>query len=280
MHNLNIKKQLKTQQGVALFQVLLIITILLFLAIFVSNKAKMQVSSAQKIADKQAAMLSVTSTLAKIKFNLLTLPADRLHDKLGWNFYGKDFLFNKAKVNIQDHNGLLSINKNTQIKLLTQLIGITNKESDSVNAVSPTLLKQWFANTNNIRLQNLEQLTNIGFSYQAAKIIWSAITVNPRILFNPMNVPEFILPVFFDKAQVQQIIDLRADDNSYMEMKQQMRNITQISEDEMVGYITGPYYRVKISAKIGKSEWNMLYELSIVQQLRGLDILILSQRPL
>jgi hypothetical protein len=173
---------------------------------------------------------------------------------------------------------LLSINKNTPVSLLKKVIDITQQENTSYRPVSAESFKQWFAN--NLHLQNLEQLINIGFSYQAAKIIWSAITVNPRILFNPMNVPALMLPVFFDKSQAQQIIALRKGHNSYIEMKQSIRDISQISEDEMVGYITGPYYRVKISAKIGKSEWNMLYELSIVQQLRGLDVLILSQRPL
>ncbi|PCI59284.1 MAG: hypothetical protein COB35_11710 [Gammaproteobacteria bacterium] len=271
---------LKKQQGVALFQVLLIVTILMFLAIFVTNKAKMQVKSAQSITDKQKAMLTVRTVLSKIKFNLLSSPADVLYDQQKWNFYGEEFLIDDVTVSIQDHNGLLFINKRTPVDLVDNIISLANSvDKKNNNSVSSKSFIHWFDEPTNTRIQNLEQFISMGFSWLSAKELWSYITVNPRVLFNPMNVPKTLLPVFFPNNQVGRILALRATGKNYVEIQHEMQTITKLTADESVGYVTGPYYRVKISAKINKSYWNMLYELSIVQQHNGLHVITLSQRP-
>ncbi|MBL4941378.1 MAG: hypothetical protein JKY81_06885 [Colwellia sp.] len=267
------------QKGVALFQVLLIITILMLLAIFVSNKAKMQVDSAQHIADKQAAMLDVTTTLAKIKFNLLAYTTEVLLNKNKWNFYGEEFFIGKVKVTIQDHNGLLFINNKTPLKTVKKAIDVAQKMDVSISGVSAETFIDWFSKPKNVRIQNLEQLMSIGFSFDAASKLWSFITTNPRVLFNPMNVPKPLMSVYFESSQSQQLLALRAEKKPYVTVREMTEVITGISNDETTGYIMGPYYRVKISAKTGKSHWNMLYEISIVQRHKGFEIIILSQRP-
>jgi len=268
------------QKGIALFQVLLITTILLILASFISRKANNQVDSAININDKQLAMLDVKSTLSHIKFNLLSKTSDFLADNQGWNFHGEEFEISGVTVSVQDHNGLLFINKKTSINRLNAIIEVIEKLTNQPFDVSAQVLRQWFSNPKNSRIQNLEQLINLGVSYESATIIWSNITVNPRILFNPMNTPYILLPVFFDNNQIQELTQLRTNNLTYKQTKQVVEQITAIENDEFSGYITGPYYRIKISANIGESYWKMLYELSIVQEYNGFDLITLSQRPL
>lgn len=267
------------QKGIALFQVLLIITILMLLAIFVTHKAKGQLDSAQKIADKQQAMLAVTSTLSQVSYGLLSYPVNELIDKHAWNFYGKEFLIGDVKVSIQDNNGLLSLHKNTPNKIVSKLISLAASADEDKQLMSPTTFINWFTQPNNIRIQNMEQFISMGFSFRQATELWSCITTLPLAMFNPMNVPDKLLVILFDETQVQQLRELRINSNTYNEIKQQTQTITNIYSDEAIGYITGPNYRVKISAIKNKSQWNMLYELGIVQRINGYQLITLSQKP-
>ena len=267
------------QKGIALFQVLLIIIILMLLAIFISHKAKSQIDSAQRIEDKQRAMLEVLSTLATIKYKLLAFPADVLNDKHGWNFYGKEFLIDGVTVTIQDHNGLISINKNTPKETVVKLLSLVRKDDEEYSSVSSTSFINWFAQSKNIHIQNMEQLMSMGFSFRVATEFWSYISTFTQIMFNPMNVPDKLLMTVFDEEQAKQLLELRTNNNVYNEIKKQTQIITNIYSDEAVGYITGPNFKVKIKANKNKSHWNMLYELGIVQRIKGYQLITLSQKP-
>jgi len=267
------------QKGIALFQVILITTILIILATYISNKANKQVSSAEQIKDKQLAMLATRSILSQIKFNLLTTTADILVDKQGWNFYGEEFLIDDVTVSIQDHNGLLSLNKNTPIETFKSIITTVENETNTSISVSANIFKEWFSNPAHNRIQNLEQLMNIGFSYEAAASVWHKISVNSRFVYNPMNVPTASLNVLYDKNIAQEIDQLRSNRLAYSELIERLKQVTGIQNGEDQAYITGPYYRIKINAKIGESHWKMLYELSMENGFNGMNLINLSQRP-
>lgn len=267
------------QKGIALFQVLLITTILLILASFISHKANNQINSAININDKQLAMLAEKSAISRIKFDLLAKTPDVLVDDEGWNFHGEEFEIAGVTVSVQDHNGLLFINKKTSINTLNAILKAVEKEISQPLDVTAPILKQWFSNLDNVRIQNLEQLINLGFNYESAESIWSKISVNSRFMFNPMNVPSLLLPVFFNSNQTQEISTIREEQLNFVDTKRIIKEITGIESDETVGYITGPYFRIKISANIGESHWKMLYEFSILKEYNGFHLVTLSQRP-
>jgi len=269
---------MRKQKGIALFQVILITSILILLATYVTTKAQQQVESGFNIANKQIAMLKVKTTLSKVKFHLLSKPASILHDQYGWNFYGEPFNIDGIEVTVQDHNGLIYLNQHTPISVFENIIKSVEQELSENITVATTNFQQWFIDPNNVRIQNLEQLTNIGFSYDAAVQIWNRISVNPKFLFNPANTPDKALNVLFSASQAMQIKELRPNTN-YIEIINQVEQATGITNDEETGYITGPYFRVKIKVQVEESSWHMLYELSLEKNFNGLNLITLSQRP-
>lgn len=131
-------KMYKRNQGIALFQVLLITAVISILAIQFTQTAKNQISIASTIVDRTQAQALMRSTEAELLFALITEPRRREANASNeyakvWNFYGAPFVLEgdderaldnsvTVEVSLQDQNGLLSLYRGYRPKLLEGLI--------------------------------------------------------------------------------------------------------------------------------------------------------------
>lgn len=157
--------KMKTSNGIALIQTLLIVAILSILVLFIISSAKSQVEQAYQFNNKVEAQIRLHSAEAKILFDLLTrnkfelMSSNLIGDSPLWNFYGKSFDFNKnIKVLIQDQSGLLNLHFINQELLKKVLInkGLDDIESNQV----VDILLDWQDLDSDERINGLEENTS------------------------------------------------------------------------------------------------------------------------
>lgn len=106
-----------SQQGIALIQVLLIVTILSLLVIFLAETARSQLDIALLAKQRVEAQVELHSSESLLSYELLTRPRHPGAVETGqvfaknWNFYGRPFsMLNNTEVRLTDASGKLSLN--------------------------------------------------------------------------------------------------------------------------------------------------------------------------
>lgn len=197
------------QRGVALIQVLLTVSMILILIVQLSKGSKEQVNTAIKFKEKNVALLSIDSSLEKIKFDLLT--KKRISNHLtNWNFYGKPFSYLDIELALQDETGLVSLPYFSDY--LTELSGASNRP-DVIRH-----LKLWQGTEGSGRIPAGFRGANMQYAAEVYQVPgWrdldvplSMVSYLPMYAFNPKNSPEDLLKLLAKNGAVEALLQKRA----------------------------------------------------------------------
>lgn len=257
--------KVRKNAGIALFQVLLISTILAILAIQFTQTARNQVAIANTISDRVKAQLTLKTTESELLFTLLTknkAPANDNNITKLWNFYGQPFIVSdQIAIEIQDQNGLLGVynlgNGRLLEKLITNLAPNLNasmianslidwQDIDSLKRINGAEQGDYNNQSfpTNLPLQNYHELLHVqGMNQDIWQRLANLLTIRPLAYFNPYNAPKDILLLTLEQTKVEKIIQLR--ENNQL-TKQAFSGITLMEEDDFVIFSTGNLLKVQI----------------------------------
>jgi len=276
-------KALTSQKGVALFQVLLITSIITILAIQFTQTAKNQIAIAKMIVDRTNALMNLKTTESDLLFTLLTQQRESSNQNKitkKWNFFNKPFyLENGISIEIQDQYSLLSLYKGMESKKIELLINkvagddvnasvVTNslvdwQDSDSLKRINGAEKSDYPTEgmPSNLPFQFLNELQFVnGVNSILLDKLNGLVTIRPQSYFNPLNAPKYILLLTLDSQKVESIIQLR--DNGIL-TKAKFTSLTNISQDEGLFFSTSGLLKVKIYAEVNDVKLNKLMELYI-----------------
>lgn len=282
------------QQGVALVQVIITTAIILLLVIFYLGAAKSQVTRAQALQDKTDAYMNYYTANSQVLYNLLTGEGYALQQQ-GWNFHGTPMSMGQGTtVAVQDLNGLLSLPSMTHEQILEQTLSHTLEPMeakriahsvmdwiDPDNIPLPLGAEQGHYVTQGITPRNGPILTYTefafinGMTYQAEQALIENTTIHPTAFFNPMSAPVNVLAAYSDSSRADDVMALRRDRNYD---RNQVEELTGVFEDEGIGYMTGPGFRLTINAKVGESYFGKVLEYAVYPY-RAKPLEVLSRLP-
>ncbi|MCK8107720.1 type II secretion system protein GspK [Pseudoalteromonas sp. 2CM41L] len=260
------------QRGIALIQVLIIAMILSILGIYIlqSSKDQVAITDAIKIALDQR--IEIENAESKILHTLLSeFRIKNLQSEneivRQWNFHNKPFTLDNVSVQIQDLNGLISlneVNKSTLDDFFVQY-GVDKNLSEQFIAS----LTDWIDKDDNIKYNGAERAyyEKMGLTGPRNGLLQSVEEVfyikNHDILpeedwykyftvanvngFNPAHSPEQILKSFIkNDTKVAKLIELR---NNKQLNGHVFYNETGIDSDEFLSFLTGDNLRITLTAK-------------------------------
>ncbi len=269
---------MKSSQGIALVQVLIITIVLTMLGLFISQSIRSQVNLS---FDMQAAVkLEVDIETAQARLLHALLTNTRYMNQTGenklvkvWNFYNKPFsLGPNVTVKIQDLKGLLNVNMMSK-ELATQVFAQLGLEGHPVRTFLDSL-SDWidaddfkFLNgaeksyyrskqlpgPRNGYLQSLNEVLAVKMGNILPIEVWQLyFTEKPIGGFNPLTAPNLILAALIqDEAITQEVIRLRdANQLTYFKFYQ----LTRIDGGEYYNFATGHKLRVELVAKSGNTQ--------------------------
>ena len=261
-----------SQRGVALIQVLIIAMVLSILGIYIlqSSRDQIAITGSIKVALEQRIQIEnaesevIHSLLSEFRTKNLNSENELVKK---WNFHSQPFELGNVTVQIQDLNGLISLNKVSKSTL---------QDFFQQLDVDPTLSNQfiaslfdWIDEDNETQYNGAEReyYETEGLSGPRNGILQSVAEVlyikNHEILseeewykyftianvngFNPANSPETILQSFIkDDTKVAKLLELR--DNG--QLNRHLFYIeTGIDSDEFLSFLTGDSLRVTLTAK-------------------------------
>jgi general secretion pathway protein K len=263
---------MKSQQGIALVQVLIISIVLISLGLFISQTVKSQVSSAQNMSNAFQLRLKINNAEASLLQTLLSY--QRYQNKSSqseivqvWNFHNDEFtLKNGVTIKIQDLTSLLSLNYTDKFlarNLLVEL-GVSGQKANSfIEALEDWKDKDDLTSTNGAernyyRSQNtagprngfLQSLSEVEYIKDADVLTYEQWRENTSIelisAFNPLNSPPIVLKsVIKNASAVDEVIELRAQGKL---TGYEFNRITGIEQDEFLNFSTGQRLLVSIKA--------------------------------
>ena len=278
----------KTQQGIALIQVLLISAIISILAIRFSLTAREQIETAEAFEDRVNAKLLVESTLSQLLYNLITLNltdenAAPSGSSEGWNFYGKPFLIsNNDNISvvaaIQAHNGLLSqyhVNTPFWKQALSKmgeakpesLIGKMqdwqdiDKDSWVIGNPEPTELtnSQPYRNMPIQLHQEIDWLMIDNPEYLSA--IKEVSTSHAVVGLNLLYSPDSLFRLIFDNELADNLIQMRkAKQLTNTDIMAQLKGNY---DTEYVSLVIGTKFRLKVEVIIGEVQLSKTLEVQV-----------------
>jgi hypothetical protein len=245
----------RTTRGVALILVLSVVSIVSIVMLSISIGAKTRIQQARNLLDKTELELRVHSHQSALLFSLLTEPwvsseVDDLTRSSGpygshWNFRGRVFSVDVAKLKIQDESGLFSIPPVSppidEFKRLLQLTGFSQSEQ---RKIADTLVKQG-------PVQHLSDLLSANYLTDDRVVrLHSLISVSPTPSFNPSTSPEDVLRAKFGDEMGSRLARV-ADGNALNPVT--FFRLTGSSPGEDLVFFPGPALRVSIAVegKIG-----------------------------
>lgn len=265
------------QRGIALIQVLIISFILSMLGLYIMQSTRDQVKTTYIIKNAMDLRLKIENAEAQVINSLLSefkykneLSSNSIVNQ--WNFYNKPFAVNNVQVQIQDLNGLISLNKTGQNLLYDFLtyLNISNKDqrefveslSDwkdidddkSSNGAERNYYEvQGLPGPRNGYLQSIAEVSYIKKSSVLTKQQFSNyFTVEQVTGFNPSSAPEPILKAFVkDDTKVAKLIELR---NNGQLTENNFYSITSIDSDEFVSFLSGSTFTVKLTASVAQQQ--------------------------
>ncbi len=267
-------------KGFALIQVLMLTSVLLTLATVIVVKVNTQVASAQALNFQTEAMIQGESAYQALLYALSTRDKYSLYRGNGFNFFGKPFRYQNVDIEIQDFNGLFSVSGKTPVLLIERwLQAITPQDVPSASQ-----LLQWISSNKQgqatLLLQYPQQLMEAGMTEEQAEMVWNQMSVVPKAMFNPGDIPEKSLGVYMDDARRNEVIALREQPLSWQEYVREVAQITGLVSDEGVGYTIGPYYRVKVISEVNGSHWGQEYNFKLQAKANKIEYILFSRRPL
>lgn len=211
------------QQGMALFQVLLMVAIISVLLIIMSQQTQSSVARAQAMQEQVEEQLALSSSAAYVDSLLLSnewLSArlDETNPLYQLHFYGADFVLELPKreayrrlnhqvtLQLQNERSLLDINFRTaDVEKLIIEQGIEPAQA----ALMITELQDYLWQPEQLMVQNLSDLTHLQ-SWDLATIdqLRPYVSTNAPI-FNPIWMPDALLPILLSDSQADTIRTLR-----------------------------------------------------------------------
>ena len=260
------------QRGIALIQVLIIAMILSILGIYILQSSRDQVAITNSIKIALEQRIEIENAESQILHSLLSefrvtnLQSENELVKQ-WNFHNSPFKLGNVSVQIQDLNGLISlneVNKSTLEDFFLQY-GIDQNLSDQFIAS----LSDWVDRDNDTQYNGAERayyeendLTGPrnGLLQSVAEVFYiknhdiisekdwyKYFTVANVSGFNPANSPEKILQSFIkDDTKVAKLLELR---NNAVLNGHVFYIETGIDSDEFLSFLTGENLKVTLTAK-------------------------------
>lgn len=137
---------MKRSNGIALIQILIIVSVLTIIAIYFTKTAQMQVKMATWSNDKAQAEVNLRSDKAELLFELLTqkklnVESDNASITANkWNFYSEPFsISSQVIIQMQDLAGLINIHYPERLALKQLLVYGGMQEIDAVHWVESLL---------------------------------------------------------------------------------------------------------------------------------------------
>jgi len=260
------------QRGIALIQVLIISMILSILGIYIlqSSRDQIAITSTIKVALEQR--IEIENAESKIIHSLLSeFRTKNLNSEnelvKQWNFHNTPFKLDNVSVQIQDLNGLISLNEVNKSTLqdFFQQYGIDSNLSNQFIAS----LSDWIDEDDNTQYNGAErayyeenELTGPrnGLLQSVAEVFYiknhdilseedwyKYFTVANVNGFNPAHSPKKILQSFIkDDTKVAKLLELRDNNelNGHL-----FYNETGIDSDEFLSFITGENLRITLTSK-------------------------------
>jgi general secretion pathway protein K len=256
---------MNNQRGIALFQVLLLSTILTVVILSMNYQAREHIKLAQAAQDYAGATLVLQSAEAELLFTMLTSSwyelerDDRTH---GFNFYGKTFGFNGADVNIQDTSGLLNL-ISPDSNLMSSLTDLYTNDPqlgrDITAAISDWQDKDEVKKSNgaeqpdypqniivrNGPIQYSEELRFIkGMTEELYQELSPMVSLFPRGL-NLNQQPASIWNLYIREPSLSEVIKLR---EAHELTAQNFERLTGVGVDEFQSFSIGPGFRIRFTA--------------------------------
>lgn len=261
-----------TQRGIALIQVLIIAMVLSILGIYILQSSRDQVAITNSIKISLEQRIEIEKAQARILHSLLSeyraknIKSDNELVRQ-WNFHNTPFTLDNVSVQIQDLNGLISlneVNKSTLEDFFVQY-GVDKSLSDQFIAS----LTDWIDGDDDLKyngaerayyekmeltgprnglLQSVEEVFYIKNHDILPKEDWyKYFTVANVSGFNPAHSPEQILKSFIkNDTKVAKLIELR---NNTQLNGHVFYSETGIDSDEFLSFQTGDNLRITLTAK-------------------------------
>lgn len=274
------------QRGIALIQVLIIAFILSMLGLYIMQSTRDQIKTTYTI--QHAADLRIKIETAEAKVINALLSEFKFENKESenqvvsqWNFYYKPFELDSVQVQIQDLNGLISLNI-TDKQLLYDTLAELQVERENINEFVDSLA-DW-KDENDIKrrsgaernhyemqgkpgprngyIQSMAEVSYINKSEVLTKNQFNKyFTVEPVTGFNPSVAPETILKAFIkDDTKVAKLIALR--DNGQLN-ENKFYSITHIDSDEFVSFLSGSTFTIKLMAQVAQQKVTKKFTLKL-----------------
>ncbi|MDP4985453.1 type II secretion system protein GspK [Pseudoalteromonas tunicata] len=277
---------MQLERGIALVQVLIIALILNILGIYILQSTRDQVTTVRTI--KSAMDLRIKLETAEAKIINALLSEYKIQNKQSenplvrkWNFYNAPFQLEDINVQIQDLNGLISLNVTDKIllnKVLEKLeVDRTNRaefidsltdwkdENDlkQLNGAERDFYEsQGKPGPRNGFLQSIAEVGYIKKSEIISRIQWSKyFTVEYTGGFNPIHSPSIVLSAFLqDDSKVAKLIELR---NNEQLNENSFYAVTGISGGEFISFLPGNTLDVKLTASTAEQKLTKKFTIKL-----------------
>lgn len=274
------------QRGIALIQVLIISMVLSILGIYILQSSNDQINITNSIKtafdlrveleDAEASVLHALLTELRVKNKQSKNEVAKL-----WNFHNTRFEVGRVSVQIQDLNGLISLNMTDDNTLRDFLLQLGVSSGDAEQFIDS--LADWKDDNDNHRLYGAERdyyesqgvigprngyLQSVAEVYYIKKndILtheqWAKYFTVERVDgFNPANAPKEILQSFIkNDSKVANLVELR--DNIQLN-EYQFAKETGISSDEFLTFVTGNNLRITLIAKSEQQQIKKTFNVAL-----------------
>ncbi len=250
--------EMRRQRGVALILVLMVTSVVGLLILSISLAVRSQVTRAQALIDRANLVFQVHSIESELAFAMLTRDLVRDPDRedtlipaVAWNFIGVPFKYRDATISLQDVGGLfVSPQRAEDAKdfgiLFQTLLGFDQSTSISLARRLELKMREpnWVA-IQSFRDADFGDL--IGKPEQ--QLLERFAILSPDVRFNPLGVPDVLLPVWFSAGDVEAIRVLRRQGSFDALAYEDLLG----SPDEFTVTYPGPQFRVAILAQSGSA---------------------------
>ncbi|WP_448246063.1 hypothetical protein [Thalassotalea agariperforans] len=293
----------RSQQGIALIQVLLISAIISILAIQFSYTAREQLIMAETLELRVKANQIIKSVQSKVFYTLFTQndftqKINAFPNSEPWNFYGKPFVVEqtdkfKVKLIIQDNSALLP-QQYMNLPLWTKAfvaMGLTEQEAKQkqgkINDWQDQDDDSWMIGSTELtslengqpyRNQPIQLIQEIEWFFSEEKSILNlikAISSHYTVTrFNPMNAPEPLLVLILEQEIANEIIKIR--DKNELTTEVMTTLLGDFFESDTMVLHRGNSLRITIQVAIEEVQLQETLEIKL-QQKRSRPMLILSR---
>lgn len=256
---------MSNQRGIALFQVLLLSTILTVVILSMNYQAREHVKLAHAAQHYAEATLVLQSAEAELLFTMLTNSWYELekNDSIqGINFYGKTFGFAGADINIQDTSGLLNL-VSPDINLMSAFTR-TYANDPALGRSITAAIADWQDRDTVKKLDGAEQadypegvtVRNGPIQYNEELRFIKGMTeelyqkLSPLVTLFPRGVnlnqqPESVWRFYIEEPALSELIRLR---DEHQLTAQNFERLSRVGVDELQRFSTGPGFRIRFTA--------------------------------